>query len=228
MCRVLLALTVLVALLLCLCLLPAVALSLFLTAVTPATLVVLLALLPMATYGAAAPSFREGLRQRLDPGREERLRDKDTRALTVAGFSLASLSVLVRFYGEQVGQHEHSVVGLAIALGFFVGAYMLLRFRQTWYSDYFSDALLDSGLWSVLMSLGFLFWGVLRSAWALSVVVVAMIGFIAYIALHINLYRRFFKNLQRSGPGAETRSCPYYALLRALGYNSQTKEVKPE
>lgn len=228
MCGVTLAFTAIVLLFVCVCLAPAVTLSRSLSVVTPTALVVLLALLPIAIYGAAAGPVKEGLRQRLPHGREKRLRGRETRALTLAGFSLASLSVLLRSYGEQVGQHEESVVGLAIALGFFVGTYLLLRYREKWYTDYFSDALLDSGLWCVFISLAFLFWGVLGSAWALSVAVILMIGFVVSMFMNIRLHRDFLKALQSSDHSEEMSLCPYCAFLEAVESGSCNEEVQAE
>lgn len=175
----------LLLLLVCVGCVPAVALAFMARRVPLTILVVGVALVPLCMYGIASTFMSQMLMQPLSCRIEQRVHDKQGRSLTLAGFSLTSLAILLRYYGPDIVAQEEASISLALSLGFFIATYLLLRYRMKEWADFFSDALLDSGLWCILMGLAFLFHRVLQSACALTVVGVLMIGFVAYIAVHL-------------------------------------------
>ena len=179
------ALACVVVLLVCVSCVPAVAL-LFVVRQVPVTVVVIgVALVPLCMYGIASSLMWQMLTQPLSCRIEQRVHDKQGRSLTLAGFALTALAILLRFYGPDIVQQEEASVSLVLSLGFFIATYLLLRYRMKEWADFFSDALLDSGLWCILMGLGLLFRRVLQSPCAVAVVGFLMIGFLAYVAVHL-------------------------------------------
>jgi hypothetical protein len=159
---------------------------LYTAARVPRTVMVIgVALIPLTMYGIASTLMCDMLRQPLSCKLEQRVHDKQGRSLTLAGFSLTSLAILLRFYGLDITGQEEPSISLALSLGFFIATYLLLRYRMKEWADYASDALLDSGLWCILLSLAFLFWRAIRSGWGLLVMVTLMAGFLAYVAVHL-------------------------------------------
>lgn len=188
----------LVMLLCCVSLVPLIMLALPATLVPQTILVIPLASMPLAMYLVASIFVWRHLGASLDPRPEveKRLHDKQARSLTLAGFCLTALAILLRFYGAESVQHDEAAISLALSLGFFVAVYLLLRYRMKEWSDYFSDALLDSGLWCILISLAFLFGRVVQSACAVAVIGVLLVGFVVYIVVHLVFTVRNARRIQ--------------------------------
>jgi hypothetical protein len=168
----------------------------------PSTVLVFpLAMLPLLMYFTAAPLVRSYLQERIRDAAERRLHQKQTRSLTLAGFSFTALAVLVRLYSGALPPLEGCAVSLALSLFFFVSSYMLLRFRMKEWSDYFSDAMLDSGLWCLFITVAFFYLSVIRSGYAVALIAILMVGFIAWVAVHLRFYVRYARKLDTGRKG---------------------------
>jgi len=99
-------------------------------------------------------------------------------SLTLAGFCFTSLSFLLGFFKDELKKGdttpERILFFFASALGCFIVAYMVLRFRTKNLSLILNQAFLDNGLWCVLVG----FWAFSRQITALSGLLIVFTFFI--------------------------------------------------
>ena len=83
-------------------------------------------------------------------------RDKDqSTILTLAGFCFTSLSLVVTFFGKELRNGDPGARGIlslfAIALGFFILAHSILRFRTKYLFFLICDGATDAGFWCMFV-----------------------------------------------------------------------------
>jgi hypothetical protein len=140
---------------------------------------------PLIVYLVAAIPMNRRLTRAPGYQRRELLKDKRATSVTLAGLSFAALAFVASFvlpspaatFGDprerllwylilafESGSTEQVVITgqvviivLAIAIGSFFAAYMVLRYPERTWADFFSDGLIDTGLWCILVSIYYLF-----------------------------------------------------------------------
>jgi hypothetical protein len=152
-------------------------------------------------YSIVFPLLWDFMRKTLRPKAEPHLRGQQNRSLTLIGFTVTALALLVRLYSDSSPPLEGCAISLALSLFFFSGSYIILRFRVREWCGYWSSAFLDSGLWCLFIAVAFLFSRVIRSRCAVALIAVLMIGFLVFVAVDLTLYIRYVRKLAASQKG---------------------------
>ena len=124
-------------------------------------------------------------------------------SLTLTGFCFTSMGFLLAFFKEDLKggtklSPEPILHYFAIALGCFLTSYMVLRFRNRQVFFFLCAALLDNGLWCIVI--GFLGLTVTMSSLhrLTSTFVMLAAVFLLYVGMHF-IYSIRFLRLQRLG-----------------------------
>jgi hypothetical protein len=112
---------------------------------------------PVIVYSVIGFKRRANLRKAPPDGEPIEPGKRQAASLTLAGFCFTSLSLLVSFFNEAVQREasgpENMILFFCCALFCFVASYMILRGGLTNVSGSMSEALIDNGLWCILVGL---------------------------------------------------------------------------
>lgn len=111
--------------------------------------------------------------------------------LTLAGFSLTALSLLISIQSRELAQISSTLFFFSIAFSSLVLSSILIRFRFMQFLIYLSDVLLNVGLLSI--GCGFLIFFANRFSWSDGSTIVFMVLVIALLCLTLANYFFFSK-----------------------------------
>ena len=119
-------------------------------------------------------------------------------SLTLTGFCFTSLSFLLAFFKTDIQNKDPEpqkiLFFFACALGCFIASYMVLRFRTENVSLLLNQALIDNGLWCVLVG----FWTFFTSTTALrslsAIFTIFIVLYFAYLVRHFVHWVRYCRS----------------------------------
>ena len=120
---------------------------------------------------------------------------QEASSLALTGFCFTSLSFLLAFFKDEIKKGEQTPEGIllffAVALGSFVASFMVLRYRTKNLFSVLNEALLDNGLWCVLVG----FWAFFNATLSLKPLSIVFTVFAAlylgYLGMHFSYWIKY-------------------------------------
>ena len=124
---------------------------------------------------------------------------QEASSLALSGFCFTSLNLLIAFFKDEIKRGDAAPEGIlfffAVALGSFIASYMVLRYRTRNLYMILNEALIDNGLWCVLVG----FWAFFNASPTLrdltSVFTIFIVVCFAYLTIHFGYWIKFARTV---------------------------------